>query len=161
MITTHQIEPRDCRKLPGFATRPKTKFFHHDNGLLMQNRLNLICKRAAGKFCLTRLIVQILLLSTTIWFTTEQGIKNLLDSFLAAKSAQFFGMVFLNCPKDGQMLYIVEDGQWIILLYRFFLNSILEIEIERKNIVIGPIWNEIWWLKKRDYGSIWNIQIYF
>ena len=40
---------------------------------------------------------------TGIWFTSEQGIKDWLDSFLVAKPAQFFwDGIDSNCQRDGK-----------------------------------------------------------
>ena len=87
-------------KRPEYATRDET--IMTTLGPMLLFRLRTIWKKVDKKFYFTRLIAQTLPLLTTtcsgrcrtaltgILFTSEQGIKNWLDSFLAAKPAQFF-----------------------------------------------------------------------
>ena len=48
---------------------------------------------------------------TGIWFTSEQGIKNWLDSFVAAKPAQFFCDGIHKLPERWEKV-IASDGQY-------------------------------------------------
>ena len=100
-------------------------------------RLRTIWKTVDGKFYPTRLIAQTLPLLTTICFgrcrrpstgirfTSEQGIKNCLDSFLAAKPAQFFWDGIHKLPERWEKV-IDSDGQY------FLNNTIVHVFLKKK-----------------------------
>jgi len=92
-----------AEKRPEYATRHDAIIFHHDNArphvaIPVKNYLKNIGWEvlphppyspdlAPSDYHLFRSIQNAL---TGIWFTSEQGIRNWFDSFLAAKPAQFF-----------------------------------------------------------------------
>ena len=96
-------------------------------GPMLLFRLRTIWRTVDGKFYPTRLHSPDLALSdyhlfwsmrnalTGIRFTSEQGIKNWLDSFLAAKPAQFFWDGIYKLPERWKKV-IASDGQYCELL---------------------------------------------
>ena len=101
--TINSFEESNTRKSPEYATRHEAIIFHHDNArphaaILVKNYLeNSGCEvlphspyspdLAPSEYHLWQSMQNAL---TGIRFTSEQGIKNWLDSFVAAKPAQFF-----------------------------------------------------------------------
>ena len=104
-----------AEKRPEYATRHEAIIFHHDNArphvtIPVKNYLEssgwevlphppYIPNLASSDYHLFRSMQNVL---TGIRFTSEQGIKNCLDSFLATKPAQFFWNEIQNCQKDGK-----------------------------------------------------------
>ena len=87
-----------AKKRPEYATRHEAIIFRHDNAIPVKNYLEnsgwevlphppYSPDLAPSDYNLFRSIQNAL---TRIRFTSEQGIKNWLDSFLVAKPAQFF-----------------------------------------------------------------------
>ena len=113
-----------AEKLPEYASRHEAIIFHYDNARLLvaipvKNYLensgwevlphplhspNL----APSDYHLFRSMQNAL---TGIRFTSEQGIKNWLNSFLAAKPAQFFWDGIHKLPKIWKKV-IASDGQY-------------------------------------------------
>ena len=113
-----------AEKRPEYATRHEAIIFHHDNArphaaIPVKNYLKnsgwevlpyppYSPDLAPSDYHLFRSMQNAL---TGIRFTSEQGIKNWLDSFLAAKLAQFFWDGIHTLPERWEKV-IASDGQY-------------------------------------------------
>ena len=113
-----------AEKRPEYATRHEATIFHHDNArphvaIPVKNYLEnsewevlphppYSPDLAPSDF---RLFWSMQNALTGIRFTSEQGIKNWLDSFLAAKPAQFFWDGITKFPEIWEKV-IAADGQY-------------------------------------------------
>ena len=113
-----------AEKRPEYATRHEAIIFHHDNArphvaipvknYLENSRWEVLPHPphspdlAPSDYHLFRSMQNAL---TGIRFTSEQGIENWLDSFLAAKPAQFFWDGLHKLPERWEKV-IASDGQY-------------------------------------------------
>ena len=107
-----------AEKRPEYATRHKAIIFHHGNARLHVAITVKNCLENSGWEVLPhppyspdhyfRLMQNALI---GIRFTSEQGIKNWLDSFLAAMAVQFFWDGIHKLPERWEKV-IASDGQY-------------------------------------------------
>ena len=118
-----------AKKPPEYATRREVIIFHHDNArphVAISVKKNLensgwevlphppySADLAPSDYHLFRSMQNAL---TRIRFTLEQGIKNWLDSLLAAKPAQFFWDGIHKLPERWEKV-VASDGQYFEKYY--------------------------------------------